>query len=63
MKANVFSHVVLVYSELISQYPGLYIGGSALPCIGLSPILFPIYKRLSYDVAYLYRLQIHFLFY
>ena len=60
---NLFCTSVSVVSELISHYPGLLIGWSALPCLFQSPIFFPIDQCLSYGVAYFYRLWIRFLFY
>ena len=58
-----FCTAVSVVSELISHYLGLSIGGYTLNFLVKFPIFFPIDQRLSHGVAYLYRLQIHFLFY
>ena len=58
---NLLFAAVSVVSDIILNYPWLYIGGFFLPCPVQYPIISPIYQRLSHGVAYLYGLQIHFL--
>ena len=43
---NMLCTTVSVVSVLISHYPGLLIGGSALPCLFYSPIFLQIYHIL-----------------
>ena len=59
---NLLCTAVSVVSDMISNYPGLLIGGSAFPYLVQSPILFKIDQNLSHGVAYLYRLRTPFLF-